>query len=110
MIVERHTYRVKCGKMQEAADAMRQEDNAALAALTRGRQRTRIYTPMFAPETLVVEYIGESLDEIAEGWAIWQGSGRPLAFFEKLQTLSERFMSGEIWQVPAHHTVEGAEN
>jgi hypothetical protein len=110
MIFERHIYRIKSGKMQEAADAMRQEDDAALAADSRGRPRARICTPMFAPQNLIVEYIGASLDEIAEGWAIWRGSGRAPAFFEKWGTLNEEFVASEIWQVPAHHTVEGAEN
>ena len=110
MIFERQIYRIKCGKMQEAAETMRQEDDAALAADTRGRPPTRIYTPMFAPELLVVEYTGESLDEIAEGWAIWHGTGRAPAFFEKWQTPNEEFVAREVWQVPAHHTVDGAEN
>ena len=93
MLVNRRTFIVKRGCMEEA-----------LALLKAEKERVshphagRIYTPSIGPfGVLVNEVEFESLEEYERFWAEWSASPEGAAFMEKWYDLTETGGTNEIW-------------
>ena len=95
MIVQRRTWKIKQGCMQE------------LVALGNSFIETtgstvRLYTPRMGlgrHDTLVADHEFESLAEMESFWKEWLARPDAPAFQEKWDALTERGGSGEIWNL-----------
>ena len=91
MIVNRRTFVVKRGCMEEA-----------VALLVADRERIggkhRIYVSNIGPfDTIAIELEGENLEEYEKGWAEWGATPEAATFLEKWHDLTESGGTNEIW-------------
>jgi len=93
MIVERFTYNVKRGCMQEAM--------ALCKSFAESAGRTvRIYAPRIGPlGTLVVDTEFEGLVDREKFWAEWAPKPDSAALLEKWRAVTERGGTCEIWNL-----------
>lgn len=109
MFVDRRVFRVRPGLAAEAAQAMREENNAA--ATQPPLRPTRIYTPIYGPSLLMaVEWTADTLEKGRHGWELYNAMDRAMAFYEKWATYVDEFVSCEIWNVQAEHIGEATED
>ena len=95
MIVNRLTFRVKPGCMEEVLKMVKAEraklDNPKMA---------RIYTPNIGRFDLLVEDLEfENLAEFDKFWTAWGSKPETAEFMEKWETLVETGGFGEIWNL-----------
>ena len=91
MIVDRRTFVVKKGRMDEAV---------ALAAEERSRidGTYRIYRPTIGPiDVVAFEFEGGSLADNERGWVEWSATPEAAEFIKKWNELTEPGGSIEIW-------------
>ncbi|TEU17258.1 MAG: hypothetical protein E3J25_02210 [Anaerolineales bacterium] len=93
MIVQRSTFKVKQGCMEELVALNKSErEKEGLSC--------RIYSPNKAPHgTLVIEWEFESLAESEKYWAGWWAKPETAAFVEEWYALTESGGSTEIWNL-----------
>jgi hypothetical protein len=99
MIVNRRTFYVKQGRMQELIELIKAEGQAEKE---RGGYlgSLRIYTPNIAPfGVVVVDWQYESLAEHEKGWAEWAARPTTAAFMQKWMELTEPTGLNEIWDL-----------
>jgi hypothetical protein len=111
MILQRNASQLLVGVQVEALEAMREEDNAALAALGGHGMPGRISTCRIGPRSMAaIEWLFESMEAREFFWQAWFGTGRQAAFNEKWNRLSTGEISIELYDVHASHTLEGESN
>ena len=100
MIVNRRTFNIKSGHMEDAVQLLKQEDAAE-------RERGGYSGPIriYVSETgqfdrLAVEWEYENLAMYKQGWAEWGARPTTPAFMEKWLTLTAEGGTNEIWNVP----------
>jgi hypothetical protein len=99
MIVTRHTFNVKNGRMQEAAELVAKEI-AAERERSGYSGHTRVYTSNIGQfNQLAVEWEYENLAEHENFWAQWSARPTTPAFFEKWAEVAEGTGTGEIWNL-----------
>jgi hypothetical protein len=94
MIVQRGTFRIKPGRM----------DEAAALVLAEGEKHPprafRVYTPHTGPVgILAMEWEFENLAEYERYWAEWDAKPETAAFSEKWNELREAGGTLEIWNL-----------
>ena len=95
MIVNRRTFVVKRGCMQDLVAMVKAEQERLNVAIT-----FRVYTPNIAPLNLVVaEWEFESLQEYEKFLADWRASPETAEFMKKWYELTESGGVNEIWNL-----------
>jgi hypothetical protein len=111
MMLQRNVSRFLVGAQEEALKAMREEDNAALAALGGHQMAGRISTCRIGPRSMAaIDWLFESAETREAFWQAWFGTGRLAAWNEKWNSLSTGEVSIELYDVHASHTLEGDRN
>lgn len=109
-IINRRLFKIKMGKMQEAAAMVRDEVNA-VAAEGGYSGPGRIYLPHFAPENiLAVEWEYESLAAYESQWAEYGARPETAEFQTKFGPLRSGPGHNEIRYLLAANEVEGSQN
>jgi hypothetical protein len=100
MIVNRRTFNIKSGCMEDAVQLVKQETEAE-------RERSgysgpvRIYTSETGRfDRLAVEWEYENLAEYEQGWAGWAARPTTPAFMEKWGAVTDKGGINELWNVP----------
>ena len=95
MLAYRWTWLIKRGRMQEALELCETE----LRSFKRDYVKHRYYTPSISPHVFVYEMVVES-DEAKDKWfAEFNATPGADAFWEKWDSLAERWVSTELWNV-----------
>ena len=100
MIVNRRTFYIKSGRMQDAVQLIKQE--IAAGRETGGPSRgSRIYVSETGQRNrLAVEWDHESLAAYEQFWAEWATRPTTPAFMEKWLALFDSSSINELWNVP----------
>ena len=101
MIVNRRTFNVKPGLMEEAV-ALLKAGFEAFPAYT-GAYRIYAWSILAAApgDVMVVEFEYEDLEAYQRLWTEWAASPGAAAYFEKSGELFDRGGSSEIWELAA---------
>jgi hypothetical protein len=95
MVMNRRTFIVKRGRMQEAIALLKEEVQRSPNA-----QRTRIYVPEVAPfDVICAEGDFESLAEYERYWADYFAQPQTTAFLERWFELTETGGTNELWEL-----------
>ena len=109
-IINRRLFKIKMGKMQEAA-AMLREEIEAFTAEGGYSGPGRIYLPHFAPENiLAVEWEYEDLEAYESQWAEYAVRPASADFLAKFRRLESAAGHNEIRHLLAANEVEGSQN
>ena len=93
MYINRRTFIVKQGAMEEAVKLVKAE-------IERTASKGTVYTAEFGPfDVMVVDFPVETLVEYQKTWAEWTATPEAAKFFEKWFTLTERGGTNEFWVV-----------
>ena len=95
MFAYRWTWKIKLGRMEECLE---------LNTTTPGLRSTeyakiRYYTPNISPELFVVEMVVEDEEAMNKWFAEFNATPGAESFWEKMNTLAERWIDGERWRV-----------
>ncbi|MCJ7739201.1 MAG: hypothetical protein MUQ10_18125 [Anaerolineae bacterium] len=106
-IINRRLFKIKYGKMEEAAALMKAE----VEAFDVYKGPSRIYMPLFAPgEILAVEWEYESLAEYESLWTIYGARPASEVFLAKFGMLETGPHFNELRQLVAANEVDGSKN
>jgi hypothetical protein len=95
MVMNRRTFIVKRGRMQEAATLLKAEVQRSTIA-----HRTRIYVPEFAPfDVICAEGDFDSLAEYEQYWTQYFAQPETAAFLERWFELTETGGTNELWEL-----------
>ena len=93
MYINRRTFKVKPGAMEEAVKLAKYE-------IERSESNGIVYTAEFGPfDVMVVDFQFESLAEYQKGWSEWATTPEAVKFLEKWHTLVESGGTNELWLV-----------
>ena len=93
MYINRRTFKVKHGAMEEAVKLVKAE-------IERTGWKGTVYTAEFGPfDVMVVDFSTESLEDYEKSSSEWDASPEAAKFFEKWYTLTERGGTNELWVV-----------
>ena len=96
MIVNRRTFTVKVGHMDQLL-ALMKEAKEQFSGSTRA---WRNYAPEISPcDVVAFEWEYESLEEYERDWAEWGATPETAAFMEKWNQLTESGGNNEIWRL-----------
>lgn len=96
MLVNRRTFNVKMGHMDEVVALIKAE----IEQFTSYTRASRIYTPETGSfDVVAVEWEYENLEEYERLWAEWGATPEAAAFTEKWYDLTERGGTNEIWHL-----------
>jgi hypothetical protein len=106
-ILNRRLFKIKYGKMEEAAALMKAE----VEAFDVYKGPSRIHTPLFGPDNiLAVEWEYESLAEYESLWAKYEARPASGAFLAEFGALETGPHFNELRQLVAANEVDGSKN
>jgi hypothetical protein len=95
MVMNRRTFIVKRGRMQEAATLLK-----AAAQRSTNARAYRIYVPEFAPfDVLCIEGDFDSLAEYQQYWAEYFAQPETTAMLERWYDVTETGGTNELWEL-----------